>query len=78
MFANQRVSSIIVQRQLVRRLDLPLLALSKRCFSFGFVGPRSLEEILKKDMIKDKTPTEVADIWYTYHEQKVKKEYVHI
>jgi hypothetical protein len=44
---------------------------AKRCFSFTFVGPRTLDEILKKELVQDKSATEVADLWYTYHENKV-------
>ena len=43
----------------------------RRPFSFSFVGPRNLDDILKKELIGDKSPTEVADIWYSYHEGKV-------
>jgi hypothetical protein len=42
---------------------------TKRSFSFIFTG-RRLEDILKKELIQDKTSTEVADLWYTYHENK--------
>jgi hypothetical protein len=45
-----------------------------RCFSFSFVGPKKLEEILKKTLVGDKSRSEVADLWYTYHEEK---EHVH-
>ena len=34
----------------------------KRFLSFSFAGPRQLEEILKKDLVKDKTGTEVSDL----------------
>jgi hypothetical protein len=42
-----------------------------RNFSFTFAGPRTLDEIIKKDLMEDKTGTEVADVWYSYHETKV-------
>ena len=42
----------------------------KRYLSFTFAGPRQLEEILKKDMVQDKSGTEVSDLWYSYHDQK--------
>lgn len=42
----------------------------ERLFSFNFAGPKSLEDIMKKEMVEDKSATEVADIWYTYHENK--------
>jgi hypothetical protein len=41
-----------------------------RCFSFSFVGPKNLEDILKKASVGDKSRSEVADLWYTYHEEK--------
>lgn len=42
----------------------------RRGFSFNFVGPRKLDDVLKRELVQDKTATEVADIWYTYHENK--------
>ena len=44
----------------------------ERLFSFNFAGPRRLEDILKKELVEDKSATEVADMWYTYHENKVR------
>ena len=41
-----------------------------RNFSFSFAGARNLEEIVKKELLEDKTAAEVSDIWYTYHEEK--------
>ena len=41
-----------------------------RHFSFSFAGPRTLNEIVKLDMLKDKSVAEVSDIWMTYHESK--------
>jgi hypothetical protein len=43
-----------------------------RSFSFSFVGPKTLEDVLKKDLIAGKSATEVADIWFSYHEKKVR------
>mgnify|MGYP005841927773 CR=1 FL=1 len=43
---------------------------SQRHLSFSFAGPRSLDEIIKKDMLANKTGSEIADIWYTYHEAR--------
>jgi ATP synthase mitochondrial F1 complex assembly factor 1 len=42
---------------------------NQRCFSFIFTG-RRLADILKKELVQDKPSTEVADLWYTYHENK--------
>lgn len=44
----------------------------QRSFTFSFAGPRLLEELLKPDAVVDKSGTEVADLWYTYHEGKVR------
>jgi hypothetical protein len=62
---------------LLRRAVNPLRCLSQkhatiRNFSFTFAGPRNLDEIIKKDLVEDKTGAEVADVWYTYHETKVR------
>jgi len=42
----------------------------QRSMSFIFTG-RRLEDILKKDLVHDKTSTEVADLWYAYHDSKI-------
>lgn len=34
------------------------------------MGPKTLEDILKKELVHDKTATEISDLWYTYHEGK--------
>ena len=47
----------------------PRLA-SKRCWS-SFAGPRVLDEVLKTELVADKSGTEVADLWKTYHQDKV-------
>ena len=44
-----------------------------RQLSFTFAGPRSLDDILKKDLVKEKTGSEVAEIWFDYHEEKVRR-----
>jgi hypothetical protein len=61
---------------LLRRAVKPLRFVAQkhvttRNFSFTFAGPRTLDEIIKKDLMEDKTGTEVADVWYSYHESKV-------
>ena len=44
---------------------------SRRLFSgFSFAGPKKLHDILKKELIEDKTRTEISDLWFTYHESK--------
>lgn len=42
-----------------------------RFSSFSFAGPRKLNDILKQDMIADKTGAEVSELWHLYHESKV-------
>jgi hypothetical protein len=37
---------------------------------FSFAGPRNLSEILKTELIENKTSAEISDIWLTYHEEK--------
>lgn len=44
----------------------------KRNLSFSFAGPRQLDEILKKDMVIDKSASEVSDLWFAYHDSKVR------
>ena len=44
----------------------------RRCLSFNFAGPRSLNDILKKELVADKTANEVADLWLGFHEAKVR------
>ena len=39
--------------------------------SFNFAGAKSLNEIMKTELIQDKSKTEIADLWYSYHESKV-------
>jgi hypothetical protein len=63
-----RFASLACKRQLQR----PAVAGAERLFSFSFVGPKTLEDVLKKELVADKSATEVADIWYTYHEDKVR------
>lgn len=66
MIAN-RFINLACKRQLQR----PAIVGADRLFSFNFAGPKNLNDILKKELIEDKSATEVADIWYTYHENKV-------
>eukprot|EP00545_Synedropsis_sp_CCMP1620_P007941 CAMPEP_0119015512 /NCGR_PEP_ID=MMETSP1176-20130426/11157_1 /TAXON_ID=265551 /ORGANISM="Synedropsis recta cf, Strain CCMP1620" /LENGTH=214 /DNA_ID=CAMNT_0006968811 /DNA_START=190 /DNA_END=834 /DNA_ORIENTATION=- len=38
--------------------------------TFSWAGPRSLDEIVKKELMVDKNAEEVSDIWIKYHEEK--------
>lgn len=40
--------------------------------NFSFAGPRKLDDIIKLDMVKDKSTAEISDMWMTYHEGKEK------
>lgn len=42
----------------------------RKLSSFTFAGPRNLDDIVKKELLENKTSDEIADIWYTYHETK--------
>ena len=42
----------------------------RRSLSFTFAGPRDLNEIIKADLLENKSGAEIADIWYTYHESR--------
>ena len=61
----------LLSSNLLRRPALQ--ASRKRYLSFSFAGPRQLDEILKKDMVADKSGTEVSDLWFSYHDSKVSK-----
>jgi hypothetical protein len=66
----------MIASRLLQRAVKPLRFVAQkhvttRNFSFTFAGPRTLDEIIKKDLVEDKTGTEVADVWYSYHESKV-------
>lgn len=41
-----------------------------RHLSFSFAGARKLDDIVKKDLLEDKTAAQVSDIWYSYHEER--------
>ena len=38
--------------------------------NFSFAGPRKLNDILKTELLQDKSSTEISDMWMTYHEGK--------
>jgi len=65
------ISNRFIRLACKRQLQRPVMAGAERLFSFNFAGPKTLEDILKKELIEDKSATEVADLWYTYHENKV-------
>ncbi|KAL7473244.1 hypothetical protein ACHAXS_013676 [Conticribra weissflogii] len=48
------------------RLNVPIRT------NFSFAGPRKLDDIIKLDLVKDKSTAEISDMWMTYHEGKEK------
>jgi len=38
--------------------------------NFSYAGPRKLSDILKTELLEDKSATEISDMWMTYHEGK--------
>mmetsp|Transcript_26198 Transcript_26198/g.57499 ORF Transcript_26198/g.57499 Transcript_26198/m.57499 type:complete len:247 (+) Transcript_26198:138-878(+) len=58
------------QAQSSRIRSHDLTSVQTRPLSFSFAGPRKLDEILKVDMIEDKSSTDVEDLWLGYHETK--------
>jgi len=40
----------------------------KRALSFSFAGPRKLDEIMKLEMVEDKSSKDVEDLWLSFHE----------
>jgi len=66
-----RVTSFL-GRPLCGTLMLMKSTTAVRNLSFSFAGPRRLDEIIKKELVKDKSGAEVAEIWYKYHEEKVR------
>jgi len=53
-----------------RQLSPSVSSVTDRCFSFSFAGPKKLDDILKKELVDDKSRSEVSDMWYSYHEDK--------
>jgi len=62
----------VVSRHLYRPRLVAVPIIGRRSLSFTFAGPRKLEDLIKKELMDDKAGTEVADIWFTYHEEKVR------
>ena len=72
----ETMASTLLRRQLFNGLRPFTRSLECRAcvrnFSFTFAGPRKLDDLIKKDLVQDKTGSEVADLWFTYHEEKVR------
>lgn len=64
-----------VLRPAVATVTARILSMSRprRNFSFSFVGPKTLDDVIKKELVTEKSGAEVADIWYSYHENKVSR-----
>lgn len=67
--ARRLATTSLLRRQ---RIVPPNTDLTRRSFSFNFAGPKKLHDILKKELVEDKSKTEIADLWYQYHEGKVR------
>ena len=61
---------IITMLSLSKWIRPGLQVAGKRYMSFSFAGPRTLNEIMKKEMVEDKKGNEVSDIWFSYHDSK--------
>ena len=60
-------------RILLSNVLRPALQLSrKRYLSFSFVGPKTLDDIMKKDKMVGKSASELSDLWFAYHDSKVR------
>mmetsp|Transcript_15250 Transcript_15250/g.22722 ORF Transcript_15250/g.22722 Transcript_15250/m.22722 type:complete len:258 (-) Transcript_15250:240-1013(-) len=55
-----------------KRYNSPDIQLVQKRSNFSFAGPRKLSDILKVELLKDKSNTEISDMWMTYHEGKEK------
>lgn len=55
-----RASPYLVRSQVIKR----------QLSGFSFAGPKTLNEILKTELLQDKSKTEISDIWVAYHEEK--------
>mmetsp|Transcript_8843 Transcript_8843/g.21610 ORF Transcript_8843/g.21610 Transcript_8843/m.21610 type:complete len:226 (+) Transcript_8843:76-753(+) len=64
--ARRLVGSTIIKKQVRPSFSLSL----KRYLSFSFAGPKKLHDILKKELVEDKSKTEISELWYSYHENK--------
>ena len=71
MQATRRLATSSLFRR--QRIVSPSANLTRRSFSFNFAGPKKLHDILKKELVEDKSKTEIADLWYKYHEGKVRQ-----
>ncbi|KAL3922971.1 MAG: hypothetical protein SGILL_001919 [Bacillariaceae sp.] len=70
---SARTTSSLVASPLFKATARPEISptmVQARCFSFSFAGPKVLDDILKKDLVDDKSATEISDMWYSYHEGK--------
>jgi hypothetical protein len=52
------------------RLSRALVRPTQRWLSFSFAGPKTLDDVMKKDLMQGKSGAEISDIWYSYHENK--------
>lgn len=53
-----------------KRYISPYIQRIQKRSNFSFAGPRKLSDILKTELLQDKSAIEVSDMWMTYHEGK--------
>jgi len=52
------------------RATSTVLAMPTTRTTFSFAGPRVLDDVIKTSLLENKTGSELADIWCSYHETK--------
>lgn len=53
------------------RATSSVLAMPTARTTFSFAGPRKLDDVIKTSLLENKTGSELAEIWCSYHETKV-------
>lgn len=71
MFGIRRVLTIRLQASPVHR-HVPWML--KRCLSFSFTGAKKLSDIMEVEKLRDKTKTEIQDLWHAFHENQVSQD----
>ena len=55
-----------------KRHSSPDIQLIQKRSNFSFAGPRKLGDVMKMELLQDKSATEISDLWMTHHEGKEK------
>ena len=61
--------SLFLSQQMITYDHHKYNSIQKRS-NFSYAGPRKLDDILKTELLQDKSVTEISDLWMTYHEGK--------